>query len=345
MHRLSISRSYQLFAGIDVSAATVTVSWMAPGGRPSRPITIEQTLQGYAFLQQQLCASGLSPQAILVVLEATGSYWITLATTLAEAGFAVSVINPAQAHDFAKALLKRAKTDDLDAQMLTELAARLQPEPWTPPPAVYAELQQRLSQREALVQIRTQVRNQRHALLRQPRVIAAVQQRMDDLLDTLAQQIADVEHELALALRQDEAWAAAAERLQTISGIGRLTACWILVTTLKFTLCPTPEAAASHAGLAPYVRLSGSSVRGRAQIGQAGNRHLRRALYLATFSAVRYNPIVKAFYDRLRAAGKPPKVARCAAARKLLHIAWAVVMKEQDFNPQHCVRPALRAAA
>jgi transposase len=121
MQRLSTSRSYQLFAGIDVSAATVTVSWMAAGERPSRPITIEQTATGYAFLHQRLCATGISPQAILVVLEATGSYWITLATTLVEAGFAVSVINPAQAHDFAKALLKRAKTDDLDAQMLAEL--------------------------------------------------------------------------------------------------------------------------------------------------------------------------------------------------------------------------------
>ena len=161
------------------------------------------------------------------VLEATGSYWITLATTLAEAGFGVSVINPAQAHDFAKALLKRAKTDDLDAQMLAELAARLQPQRWTPSPAVYAELQQRLMQREALVHIRTQVRNQRHALLRQPRVIAAVQQRMDELLDTLDQQIAAVERELAAALCQDEAWAAAAKRLQTISGFGMLTACWI----------------------------------------------------------------------------------------------------------------------
>jgi transposase len=103
MQRLSTSRSYQLFVGIDVSAATFTVSWMAPTGRPSRPITIEQTAQGYIFLQHQLCANGISPQAILIVLEATGSYWITLATTLAEVGFAVCVINPAQAHDFAKA--------------------------------------------------------------------------------------------------------------------------------------------------------------------------------------------------------------------------------------------------
>jgi len=338
-------RSYELFVGIDVSAATVTVSWMALSGCPSRSVTIDQRADGYRQLQAQLLAAGVSAPAILIVLEATGSYWITLATTLAEAQFAVAVINPAQAHDFAKALLKRAKTDALDAQMLAELGTRLQPEPWTPPPNVYAEMQQRLMQREALIQIRTQVRNQRHALLRQPRVIVDVQRRMDSLLETLNDQIAEIEGELTIAMRQDESWAAAAEHLQTITDVGMLTANWILVTTLKFTLCPTPEAAASHAGLAPYVRSSGSSVRGRAQIGQFGNRHLQRALYLATFSAVRYSPIIKSYYDRLRAAGKPAKVARCAAARKLLHIAWAVVMKEQDFNPQQCVRTALHAAA
>ena len=345
MQRVSTSRSYQLFAGIDVSAATVTVSWMAPTGRPGRPITIEQTPEGYRQLQAHLLATGVTAPAILIVVEATGSYWITLATTFAEAQVAVAVITPAQAHDFAKALLKRAKTDALSAQMLAELGARLQPEPWMPPPDVSTELQQRLMQREALIQIRTQVRNQRHALLRQPRVISDLQRRMDSLLDTLNDQIDQIERELATALRQDENWAAAAARLQTITGVGMLTASWILVTTLNFTLCPTPEAAASHAGLAPYVRSSGSSVGGRAQIGQAGNRHLRRALYLATFSAVRYNPLIKAFYDRLRAAGKKNKVARCAAARKLLHIAWAVVTKERDFNPQYCVRPVLRAAA
>ena len=75
-------------------------------------------------------------------------------------------------------------------------------------------------------------------------------------------------------------------------------------------------------------------------VGQAGNRHLRRALYLATFSAVRYNPLIKAFYDRLRAAGKPPKVARCAAARKLLHLAYAVVTKRQLFDPAYGMQTA-----
>lgn len=336
---------YQLFVGVDIAAVSATASWMQPMGRPTRAITIAQTAAGYADLQQRLLATGHPASAILVVLEATGSYWITLATTLAAAGFAVSVINPTQASDFAKALLKRAKTDAIDAQTLAELGARLQPEPWTPPPPVYTELQQRLVQRESLVQMRTQLRNQLHALHQYPRVIADVERRIEMLLATIDEQIAEVEHALAVALRHDDVWSAAAARLQTINGIGQLTACWLLVTTLNFTLCRTPEEATSHAGLAPYVRRSGSSVRGKAQIGQVGNRHLRRALYLASLSATRHNPVIKAFYERLRAAGKPAKVARCAAAWKMLHIAWAVVTKECDFDPHYAIRAVERRAA
>jgi transposase len=331
---------YQLFVGVDIAATSFTASWRSAQGQLSRPITFEQTPQGFTALQQQLLATG-SAATILVVLEATGTYWVALATILAQAGFAVSVINPSQAHAFAKALLKRAKTDAIDAQTLAELAARLQPAPWTPPPAIYAELQQRLAQRDALVDLRTQLRNQRHALLQQPVVIASVRERMDVLIHTLTEQIAAVETELATAVQQDDAWAAAAARLQSITGIGLLTACWLLVSTLNFTLCPTPEAATSYAGLAPHPRHSGTSVRGRVAIGQAGNARLRRALYLATLSATQHNPVIQAFYDRLRRAGKPAKVARCAAARKLLHIAWALVTKERDFDPSYSAVPAV----
>jgi transposase len=123
-------------------------------------------------------------------------------------------------------------------------------------------------------------------------------------------------------------------RLQSIPGVGLLTAAWLVVETLNFTLTPTPEAATAYAGLAPQVRQSGTSVRRRAQLGHRGNRRLRTALYMATLSGARYNPVLKSFYERLRAAGKPPKVVRCAVARKLLHIAWAVVTKQQEFRPK-----------
>lgn len=330
--------AYDLFVGIDIAAATATLAWQRHGAPLSRPLTIPQTPAGYAALSARLHATNVAPARTLVVMEATGSYWITLATTLHDAGYAVSVINPAQAHAFAKALLKRAKTDAIDALTLTQLAAMLQPAPWTPPPAVYHELLQRLAQRDALLDLRQQVRNQRHALLQQPTVIAAVQARMEALIATLSEQIATVEAELAPALAQDAAWAAAAARLQTITGMGVLTTSWLLVTTVCFTSCPTPEAATAYAGLAPNERSSGTSVHQRPRIGHTGNARLRTALYLATLSAAQYNPVIKPFYDRLRAAGKPKKVARCAAARKLLHLAWALVTKEQDFDPSYAQR-------
>jgi transposase len=326
---------YRLFVGVDIAAATAMAAWQAPGGKVSRPVQIAPTPQGRTDLHEKLGATGVPAAQTLVVMEATGSYWITLATTLAQGGYAVAVINPSQAHDFAKALLKRAKTDAIDAQTLAQLAALLQPERWTPPPAIYTELQQRLAQRDSLLDLRHQVTNQLHALEHGPVVIAAVRQRMETLIATLNAQIKEVEKEITPVLAQDETWAKAAALLQTITGVGLVTAAWLVTTTLNFRLCPSPEAAAAYAGLVPYVRESGTSVRGKQAISRSGNKRLRRTLYLATLAATRWNPQIKAFYQRLRAAGKPPKVARCAAARKLLHLAWAVVTKGRAYDPAY----------
>jgi transposase len=268
-------------------------------------------------------------------MEATGSYWILPATTLCQAGFTVSVINPAQAHAFAKALLQRAKTDAIDAQTLALLAALRQPEPWTPPPAIYAELQQRLAHRDTLIALRQQVRNQLQALSHLPTKVASVQRQMEALLATFDAQITDVEREIPQVLQQDAQWARTAQLLDTIPGIGLVTAAWLLVTTLNCTVCATAEQAAAYAGLAPNPHVSGTSVRGRATIGHGGNRRLRTALYLATLSAAQDHPLMHAFYRRLRLAGKPQKVARCAAARKLLHLAWAVVRAGRPFDPNY----------
>jgi transposase len=339
------SPTYRLFVGIDVGATTCAVAWMRPNTQPTRAITITQTPAGFADLQCQLLAIEPDPHAVLIVMEATGTYWMRLASTLVGAGFAVSVINPAQAHDFAKALLKRSKTDAIDAQTLTELGARLQPERWTPPPQVHTELQQRLVHRDGLVAARTQFRNQLHALVQQPVVITSVQTRLETLIATLDEEIATVEQEIAAAMQQDAAWAAAAARLATVTGLGTLTSAWILTTTMNFTLTVTPDAAANYAGLAPQLRQSGSSVRGRPRVGHGGNARLRRALYMATLSAVQHNPVIKAFYRRLCAAGKPRKVALCAAARKLLRIAWAVANNDQDFDPAYAARKCMEKAA
>jgi transposase len=232
--------------------------------------------------------------------------------------------------------------DAIDAQTLAQLALLLQPAPWMPPPPIYEELEQRLAQRDALLLMRGQLRNQLHALVQGPVVVAQVRDRMEKLDQTITSQITEIEAEL-LALVEaeekpvgiDQEWMKTIVRLQTIPGIGLLTAMWLVVCTLNFTLCSSAEQAAAYAGLAPMPRQSGTSVQKRPCIGHTGNGRLRTALYLATLSAARYNPVIKRFYDRLRTQGKPAKVARCAAARKLLHLAFAVGTNQEDFDPDY----------
>ena len=176
------SARYQLYVGVDIAAETFTAAWLPPGGTPAAPLTREQTPAGFAALQRRLQATGARSAETLVVLEATGNYWVALAVALHEAGYRVAVVNPRQAHHFAKAQLRRAKTDALDARDLAQLAAALRPEPWTPPPAVYHEVRQRLVARDGLLAMRQQARNQRHALLQWPVVVAAVHQHLDELI-------------------------------------------------------------------------------------------------------------------------------------------------------------------
>lgn len=276
-------------------------------------------------------ATGIAPANTLIVLEATSTYWIALAVTLHQAGYHVSVANPEHVHHYAKSLPRRGKTDQLDAAMLARYAAERMPTVWTPPPAVYHELRQRLVARDALVSMRQQARNHRHALLQWPVVIEAVKTQVDAVMTDLDQRIATLETEIA-AILADGAWFQSAALLQTLPGVGVITTAWLLVATLNFSISATSAGLAAYAGLVPLPRDSGSSIRGRPRIGHGGHSRLRAALYLATLSAARHNPTIKAFYDRLRAAGKPMKVARCAAARKLLTIAWAVVTKRQPYR-------------
>lgn len=322
-----------LYVGIDIAAETFTAAWLGPKGKPTAPFTRAQTPAGYLALQQQLRATAVPPAATAVVLEATGSYWVALAVTLHEAGYHVSVINPLQAHHFAKAQLRRAKTDALDAQDLAQLAATLRPPRWTPPPPVYHEVRQRLVARDGLLTMRQQARNQRHALLQWPVVVAAVRQQLDEGIADLDARIATLEVEIAAVLKES-VWAATLARLTSAPGIGIVTASWLLVATLNFTLCTGPAAPAAYAGLAPLPRESGRSIRGRPRIGHAGNGRLRAAFYMATLSAAQHNPAIKAFYARPRLPGKPMKVARCAAARQLLHLAWALGTKQRPFDPR-----------
>jgi len=330
-------RPILLTVGMDVAAKTVAAT-TTPDGRSYAPNRdFAQTPAGFQAIIAWIATTGMPRDQIIICMEATGSYWVALAVALHAAGYHVSVINPRQIHDFAKSLGRHSKTDPLDAQLLARFAWERQPARWTPPPAVYHDLHQRLTARDGLVSMRQQARNQRHALQQWPVVIASVTAQFDQVIHDLTTQIDQLEQEIATIL-ESGAWAASALSLLSITGVGVMTTAWLLVTTVNFQLCASPEAATAYAGLNPLRYESGTSVRGRPRIGHGGNGRLRTALYLATLSAAQHNPVIKAFYQRLRAAGKPMKVARCAAARKLLHLCWAIATTQTRFDPQYAQR-------
>lgn len=330
--------TYALYVGVDIAAASASVAFSRYPDQVETHFQIKQTTAGYTRLRNEIERQVSDPSQVLVVMEATGTYWMRLALHLHQFGYRVSVINPSQAHHYAKAMLKRGKTDEIDATVLAHLAATFQPKEWHPWPAIYEELQQRLVQRDQLVEMLTQVRNQRHALTKRGQVVESVLARQERLIAEIEAELKQLESEINQTLQTDAAWGAAAKRLQTIPGIGLITAGWLLVATHNFSVSGTPEAVSAYAGLVPVLHRSGTSVRGREGIGHRGHKRLRTALYLATLSAVRHNPIIRTFYQRLIERGKLKQVALCAAARKLLHLAWAVVKKECDFDPNYTQR-------
>lgn len=335
--------AFHLYVGVDIAAKTFIATWAADVTSVPRAVTFDQTAAGFERFQQQLATTGIAPAATLVVLEATGSYWIALAVALHQAHYVVSVLNPAHVALYARSLPRRGKTDALDAQLLVRFAIERQPPAWSPPEQVYHELRQRLVVRDSLLVMRTQASNQRHVVQQWPIQIASAHKALDTVISELDAQVQSLEREIAQVLA-DGAWASSATVLLSMPGLGAVTTAWLLVGTLNFTLASSPEQLSSYAGLTPLAYQSGTSVRGRAQLGHGGNGRLRTALYLATLSAARYNPTIKVFYQRLRAAGKPMKVARCAAARKLLHLAWALVKTKQPYRAPVIAQPAEAAA-
>jgi transposase len=201
----------ELDVGVDISAVTFTASWATPGGKPTTPVTLAQGPAGYAALQQRLQATGVAPAATRVVVEATSGYCVALAVTLREAGCCVFAINPAQAHSFAQARLRRAETDALDApgtrmRVLARLAGQLDLSPRTPPTTIDRERRQRLLAREAPIRLRQRARDQRHALVQWLVEVASAQRQLDEVIEDLDERIAEVEHELGLVVANG-AWA------------------------------------------------------------------------------------------------------------------------------------------
>jgi transposase len=262
----------------------------------------------------------------LVVVEATGGLELPLLAALHVAGLPVAAINPRQAHDFAKALGRLAKTDRIDAQVLARFAEAVRPVPRPPAPPEVQALDALLTRRQQLLEMRVREGN-RHAACTDPVVRAGWERH----LVWLAEEIAETDRRLAAAVRESRAWQPKDELLRRIPGLGpvsRLTL-WAALPELGTT---TGSKLACLVGLAPFDDDSGR--RHGLRHVRGGRAAVRRVLYLAALTASRGNPALRAFRERLAAKGKKAKVILTAIARKLLVIANAGVRSGQPWQPE-----------
>jgi len=256
---------------------------------------------------RRLCR--LLPAGSRVVLEATGGYERALVAHLQAAGIAVSVVNPRQVRDFARAQGRLAKTDAIDARVLADYGAAMAPKPTAKPDPTRRALSELCSLREQLVAIRTQLTN--HGEHLQDRV---TKRAVAASLATIERQIKALEADVAKKIKSDPFILSQFNTLTAHYGIGIITAATLLAQLPQLGSASRGQIAAL-AGLAPFNHDSGS-LRGQRHI-RGGRPKVRKALYLASITVIRNGPL-KAFYQRLRSNGKPPKVALIATARKLL---------------------------
>jgi len=302
--------------GIDVSKSVLDVS-AYPSGKTWQ---VEYSAPGITALAEELAALGPA----VVVVEATGGLEISLTAALGVAGLPVAVVNPRQVRDFARATGRLAKTDKLDAQLLAQFGAMVQPPARPLPDAQQRELQAMVTRRQQLIGMITAEKN------RLRRTTPRVRQQIEVHVQWLREQLREVDRDLENFLRSSPLWQEDAKVLRSVPGVGPIVTATLIARLPELGSLNCKQVAAL-VGVAPFNRDSGT-LRGKRTVW-GGRGALRTALYMATLVATRHNPVLRAFYQRLCDAGKPKKVALIACMRKLLIILNSMIKNHRTWNP------------
>lgn len=308
----------KVIVGIDVSKARLdayvhpTAELLAMDNRP----------EGHQELLGRL--RELKPS--LIVLEATGGYEAPITAVLASAGLPVVVVNPRQVRDFAKATGKLAKTDAIDAAIIAHFGEAVKPEvrPIADPAA--KKLDALVARRRQLVDMLTA---ERHRTLQAE---DAVKRSLYEHIEWLEKRLGKMDDELLATVRESPVWREKDDLLQSVPGVGKAVSVTLLAELPELGRLNRRQIAAL-AGVAPFNRDSGT-LKGTRHI-RGGRKKVRSALYMAALVAMRYNPVISAFYAKLRAAGKKGKVALTACMRKLLVILNTMLKTRTTWQPAY----------
>jgi len=314
-----------IFVGIDVSKAGLDVVALKGERRESQHFT--NTTTGFGKLDGWLKRRGVV-SSIHVCLEATSHYSDGVAEFLFEQGYQVSVVNPLRVKAYGQSQLSRNKTDQLDAALLADFCRTQRPDAWTPLPPEVKHLQRLVRHLDDLTTGRQQARNR----LDNPAQDAPVTDHLYAQIALLDAQIKDTKQAIADHLDNHPTLKAQKDLLITIPGLGELTIGKLLAECRDLPSFQVRQLVA-FAGLNPRHHVSGSSVFKKPSISRTGSRSLRTALYMPALVAMRCNPVLHTFADRLRARGVPPKAIVIAVMRKLLHLVVGVLKSGRPFDP------------
>ena len=305
-----------VFVGIDVGKAQVDVA----RSDSDEVWTLGNDEEGLQELVGRL--KTIAPE--LVVMEATGGFEFPAAAAIAAADIQVVIANPRHCRDFAKSTGQLAKTDTIDARGLALFAERVRPQIRDLPSEEARALEALVSRRRQVIEMITAEKNRLGFALK------PVQTGIQKHIKWLERQLSDIDSDLDTTIRKSSIWAHKSDLLQTVPGVGPNLS-RVLIAELPELGQLSHKQIAALVGVAPYSRDSGV-FRGKRMIW-GGRAPVRSALYLSVWSAARWNPVIRMFYQRLRAKGKPAKVAQVACMRKLLTILNAMVRDSRPWDP------------
>ena len=304
-----------VFVGIDVSKDQLDVA-IRPSGETWQ---VANTDLGIATLVNRL----VKVEPALVVLEATGRLESAAVSAMAVAGIPLAIVNPRQVRDFARSTGRLAKTDKLDAQMLARFADVVRPEPRPLPDETQQRIEALLVRRRQLLGMVTAERNRRR------RAPALTRVEIDEHIAWLQVRVEAIEDELNKTIRSSPLWRDKVALLRSVPGVGPMLAATIVAQLPELGVL-THKEIASLVGVAPLNRDSGHW-RGKRTIW-GGRPQVRAALYMSALVATQFNPLIRPFYKRLLATGKPKKLALTACMRKLLTILNAIAHRGQPWR-------------
>lgn len=310
--------SFDQFFGIDVSKAKLELA----NSRSKSSDTFGNSQSQFGTLLEQLP----EPETCLIVIEATGGYERPVVTCLVDAGHVVSVVNPRQVRDFAKALGFLAKTDKIDAHVIARFGELVRPRAIAKTHKKQDELDQLVARRRQLIATRTAEKNRQGQAASQ-----LVRKSIQWSLDHINKDIKRMDKEIRKLVESDDDWRNRIELLKSVPGVGEVTASTMVAELPELGQLNRKQITAL-VGLAPFNYESGQQ-RGKQSIF-GGRKPVRSALYMAALSAIRCNPVIADFANRLKQQGKPPKVILTACMRKLLTVLNAMAKENTLWNPQ-----------